>query len=233
MRRALLLSLMPILALAREVRLLRLEGPDDVPGRLYVVGEGVESDLDLPLLSTSTRRLMLGNGACVLHLAKDKPTPKHPLPADAPMVQIPAGEDDLLLVLLAGPGSLGIRAAPVALPNASTAAGALLWFNLQPRTLYVGLGNATPVAVPSGTSRVTVPPVAPDAIYAARLDLAPLERGQDPQPFLRATWVRAKYGRHISFVLTDPDRIAPRIITVPDIEAPPEPVNGKGAGSKK
>lgn len=233
MRRALLLSLMPILALAREVRLLRLEGPDDMPGRLYLVGEGVESDLDLPLLSPSTRRVAIGGKACVLYLAKDKPTPKQPLPADAPMVQIPAGEDDLLLVLLAGPGSLGIRAAPVALPDARGAAGALLWFNLQPRTLLVGLGNAAPVAVPSGTSRATLPPVAPDATYAARLDLAPLEQGQDPQPFLRATWVRAKYGRQISFVVTDPDRTVPRIISVPDIEAPAEPVNGKGNKEKR
>lgn len=233
MRRALILSLLPVLALAREVRLLRLEGPDTLPARLFVVGAGVESELDLPLLSPSSRRVSIGKEACVLCLAKDKPTPKQPLPADAPTVQIPAGEDDLLLVLLGGPGSLGIRAAPVALPDARGAAGALLWFNLQPRTLYVRLGDAAPVAVPSGTCRVTLPPVAPDAAYPARLDLDPVERGQDIQPFVRATWVRAKHGRHLSFVVTDPDRIVPRIISVPDIEAPPEPmIAGPGSGKK-
>lgn len=223
MRCALLLSLLPLLALAREVRLLRLEGPNNLPNRLFVIGTGVESELDLPLLSTSTRRVSIGKEACTLYLAKDKPTPKQPLPADAPVVQIPAGEDDLLLLLLTGSGSLGISATPVALPDARGAGGALLWFNLQPRTLYVRLGNAAPVAVPSGACRVTLPPVAPDVAYPARLDLDPVERGQDIQPFVRTTWVRAKYGRHLSFVVVDPDRIVPRIISVPDIEAPPEP----------
>lgn len=234
MRHALLLALMPVLALAREVRLLRLEGPDTLPGRLFVIGPGVESELDVLMLSPSTRRASIGKEACVLHLAKDKPTPKQPLPADAPAVQIPAGEGDLLVLLLSGPGSLGIRALPVTLPDARGAAGALLWFNLQPRTLHVGLGNAQPVAVRTGTCGVTLPPVPPDAPYAARLDLDPVDAGQDIQPFVRATWVRARYGRHLSFVLTDPDRLVPRIISVPDIDAPPEPViPAPGAATKK
>lgn len=233
MRPALILALMPVLALAREVRLLRLEGPDALPGRLFVIGQGVEAELDVLMLSPSTRRTSIGKEACVLYLAKDKPTPKQPLPADAPSVQVPAGESDLLLLLVTGPGSLGIRALPAAVPDARGAAGALLWFNLQPRTLHVALGDAKPVAVRTGTCVVTLPPVAPDAPYAARLDLDPAEVGQDVQPFVRATWVRARYGRHLSFILTDPDRVVPRIISVPDIDAPPEPViAGPGAGKK-
>lgn len=224
MRRACLILLLPAFVLAREVRLLRLEVPDGVPARLFLVGETVESELDLPLLSTSTRRATVGPEACVLHLAKEKPTPRQPLPADAPAVQIPAGDADLLLVLLGGPGSLGIRAVPVTLPDARGQAGALLWFNLQARTLLVGLGGGAPVAIAPGTSRVTLPPVAVDATFPVRLDLAPTEPDQEAQPFVRTTWVRAKHGRHLFFVLVDPDRVVPRIVSVPDLDEPPPPV---------
>lgn len=223
MRGLLLLCLLPVLAPARELRLLRLEGPEDLPSRLFVIGEGVEAQLDLPLLTASERRATLGSEARLLYLAKDKPSPRQPLPADAPSVRIPAGTDDLLLVLLQGPGALGLRASPVALPDARASAGALVWFNLQPRGLTVRLGAAAPVVVPPGSSRILLPPVPPGSSFPASLDLAAAEAGADPQPFVRTTWVRARHGRHLYFVVADPDRIVPRIISVPDVGEPEPP----------
>ena len=66
MRGLLLLCLLPVLAPARELRLLRLEGPEDLPSRLFVIGEGVEAQLDLPLLTASERRATLGSEARLL-----------------------------------------------------------------------------------------------------------------------------------------------------------------------
>lgn len=222
-----LLLMLPLAAAAREIRLLRLEGPESPPPRIFLVGPGVEGELDLPLLSPSVRRLAVGEQALELRLLKDKPAPREPLPADAPVARIPAGKDDLLLILLAGPGSLGFRAEPVAMPPRSGSEGALIWFNLQPRALHVTLGDAPTQVVAPGASRITLPPVAPNLPFAARLDLEPGLDGRATQPFVRATWVRSERGRHLSFVVADPDRVAPRIISVPDPEeAPPPAVAG-------
>jgi hypothetical protein len=221
--RFLSLLFLTVMVEAREVRLLRLEGPEDMPAHLYLIGKGVETELDLPKLSPSSRRASLGKDACVLQLAKEKPTPQKPIPADVPSISIPEGEADLLLVLLIGQSSLGVRAIAVTLPDTHTQAGALLYFNLQPRALSIGLGNSSPVTVTLGNSCSVLPPVPVDRPFAVRLDLASVEPGQPPQPFVRATWVRAKNGRHILFVVNDPDRVTPRIIAVPDTEPPPTP----------
>ncbi len=214
------LLLLPLLAVARDVRLLRLEGPENPPPRLFLLGTEAEGELDLPLLSPSTRRLTIGEGALELRLLKAKPAPREPLPADAPLVRIPAGKDDLLLILLSGPGSLGFRAEVVSVPPTAGAEGALLWFNLQPRPLHVRLGEAAVTVIPPGASRATLPPVAPGAPFAARLDLGSGPEGSEVRPFLRATWVRAPRGRLLSFVVADPDRAAPRILSVPDSDEP-------------
>ena len=222
------LLLLPLLAVARDIRLLRLEGPENPPPRLFLLGTEAEGELDLPLLSPSTRRLAVGEGALELRLLKAKPAPREPLPADAPLIRIPAGKDDLLLILLAGPGSLGFRAEVVAVPPSAGAEGALLWFNLQPRPLHVRLGEAAATVIPPGASRATLPPVAPGTPFSARLDLGSGPEGREVRPFLRATWVRAPRGRLLSFVVADPDRAAPRILSVPDPDepapaAPPRP----------
>ncbi len=219
---AILLSI-PLAAAARDIRLLRLEGPESPPARIFLVGPGVEGELDLPLLSPSSRRLAIGEQALELRLARQRPSSREPLPADAPVARIPAGKDDLLLILLAGPGSLGFRAEPVSLPPRVGSEGVLVWFNLQPRALHVALGDAPPQVVAPGSSRAILPPVAPGLPFAARLDLEPGLDGRRTQPFVRTTWVRAESGRHLSFVVADPDRAAPRIISVPDLDGKPPP----------
>lgn len=229
------LLLLPLLAVARDIRLLRLEGPENPPPRLFLLGTEAEGELDLPLLSPSTRRLTIGEGALELRLLKAKPAPREPLPADAPLIRVPAGKDDLLLILLAGPGSLGFRAEVVGVPPSAGAEGALLWFNLQPRPLHVRLGEAAATVIPPGASRATLPPVAPGTPFAARLDLGSGPEGREVRPFLRATWVRAPRGRLLSFVVADPDRAAPRILSVPDLdEAPaaPPPPRAPAAGRR-
>lgn len=229
------LLLLPLLAVARDIRLLRLEGPENPPPRLFLIGTEAEGELDLPLLSPSTRRLAVGEEALELRLLKAKPAPREPLPADAPLIRVPAGKDDLLLILLAGPGSLGFRAEVVGVPPSAGAEGALLWFNLQPRPLHVRLGEAAATVIPPGASRATLPPVAPGTPFAARLDLGSGPEGREVRPFLRATWVRAPRGRLLSFVVADPDRAAPRILSVPDLdEAPaaPPPPRAPAAGRR-
>ena len=134
---------------------------------------------------------------------------------------MPAGTDDLLVILIPkeGTGPLSVQALPVAAPKDAARAGALVWLNLFPRPLLVKLGGSQ-VQVPPGQGRMIIPGVKPGDPYPVYIDLAPAKAGEEPEPIVCATWVRSTSGRHYLFVLPDSERVTPRIVSVPDIDAP-------------
>jgi len=235
MRASLPLLLLPLALVARDVRFLRIEAPDDAPSRIFVVrGESV-TESDLPRLSVSRARCVVGADACRLRLALERPTKDRPLPADAPLVDIPAGAADVLVILIPreGAGPLSVQALPVEAPNDTARPGAMVWLNLFPRTLLVRLGGPV-VQVPPGQGRLVLPGVKPGEAYPVHIDIASERPGDEPDPLVRATWVRGQVGRHYQFVLPDTERLSPRIVSVPDIDAPPQPeAKGKGIGEKR
>ncbi len=218
-----LILLLPSLA-ARDVRLLRIEAPEDAPSLVFAVrGESV-AEIDTPRLSPSRRRLAVGAETVRLYLAWERPTKEKPLPADAPAIDLPAGEEDLLVILYprAGAGPLAVQGLPVAIPRDPARAGALLWLNLTSRVVSVNLGSG-PTLVPSGQGRLVVPPAAPGKPYPVLIDLGPAKPGEEPQPMVRATWIRRDAGRQFLFVLPDAERDSPRIVSVPDLDDGPPP----------
>lgn len=225
MRALLLALLLAAPTSARDVRLLRIEAPEDAPARVFAVRGESASEIDTPRLSPSRRRLAVGPEAARYHLALERPTRDKPLPADAPAIDLPAGEEDLLVILFPreGAGPLAVRGLPVAIPRDPARAGALLWLNLTPRVLLVNLG-AGPSQVPPGQGRLLVPPVATGKPHPVLIDLAAAKPGEEPQPMVRATWIRRELGRQYLFVLPDAERESPRIVSVPDLdEGPPSP----------
>ncbi len=234
--RFLILLLLPLALAARDVRLLRIEAPEDAPSRVFVVRGEVAFEMDVPRLSPSRARLRVGAEAARLRLALERPTRERPLPADAPSIDLPAGEDDLLVVLFPreGAGALAVQGLPVALTRDPARAGAFLWMNLSDRTLLVRFGPAL-TAVPPGQGRLAVPPVAPGGAFPVLIDLAARQPADEPQPMVRATWTRHDSGRQLMFVLPDAERVVPRIVSVPDVEppaAPPGPEGRPGDGSR-
>jgi len=229
--RSLVLLLLPLVLAARDARLLRIDAPEGAPSRLFVVRGESAVAMDLPRLLPSTSRLQVGPEAARLHLALEKPTRERPLPADAPVVDLPAGADDLLVVLFPreGSGSLPVQALPVALPHGPARTGGFLWMNLSDRTLLVRFGAAL-TRIPPSEGRLAMPPVAPGATFPVHVDLAPRREGEEPQPMVRATWMRHESGRQLMFVLPDAEREVPRVVSIPDVAPPPpEPAGGSRA----
>lgn len=221
MRAASFLLLLAAPLAARDVRLLRIEAPEDAPALVFAVRGETAFEIDTPRLSPSRRRLQVGAEAARLHLALERPTRERPLPADAPAVDLPPGEEDLLVILFPreGSGPLAVQGLPVAVPSGPGRAGALLWLNLSPRVVLVNLGSgATPV--PPGQGRLILPPVPPGKPHPVLIDLGPARAGEESQPMVRATWLRRDAGRQFLFVLPDAERDVPRIVSVPDLDEP-------------
>jgi hypothetical protein len=218
-----LLCLVAVASLgARSVRLLYVEAPEDAPAALHlVVGKDV-TRLDLPRLAISSGTAQLPSGATRIHLAERAPTRREPLPVDAPHVDIPAGDRDVLLVLMPGgrPGPLGFKAQAIDFSPARLPEGSVLWMNLSRCTLEARLGSSQARVAP-GQSRVLVPQVSGGSTYPVFVDLAPAAGEAEPQPLLRATWMRDPGRRQLLFVLDDPDRAVPRIVSVPHRIPPP------------
>lgn len=228
MRPALLLALAAACASARSVRLLYVDAPDDAPGSLHLVVGKEVSKVDVPRLAISSGQAEVPSSALRLRLAEKPPTREHPLPADAPAVDLPAGDQDVLLVLFPSgkPGPLGFRAQAIDFSSARIPDGGILWLNLTRRGLQARLGSAAAVIGP-GQVRAMAPGVSPGGTYPVLVDLAPAEAGEEPLPLMRATWIREPGRRQLLFVLDDPDRPVPRVVAVPHRLPPPPETLGK------
>lgn len=208
----------------RSVRLLAVDAPEDSPGALHLVHGKQAPRIDLPRLSISRAKAAVPSEAVRLHLAAATPSKDAPLPEDAPVVDLPAGDRDVLLLLLPNgkPGPVAFRAIPVDFSPVGLPEGSVLWANLTRRTLQLRLGAAT-AAVGPGQVRIVRPGVAAGQPYPVMVDLAPLPHEEEPRPLVRATWLAEANRRQLLFILDDPDRAAPRIVSVPDRLEPPPP----------
>ena len=224
MRAALLLLAVSATLAGRSVRLLYVDAPGDAPAHLHLVAGKAVAKVDLPRLALSAGKAEIPSGALRLFLAEQAPTPREPLPANAPFVDLPAGEQDALVVLMPNgkPGPLGFTARAIDFSPARLPEGGILWMNLSQRALQARLGSAHAQVGP-GQSRVMTPGVAPGGTYPVLVDLAPGPADTEPLPLLRATWVREPSRRQLLFVLEDPDRPVPRVVAVPHrLAAPPD-----------
>jgi hypothetical protein len=231
MRLTILFALAAACASARSVRVLYVDAPEDAPGSLHLVVGKEVSKVDVPRLAISSGQVKVPSSALRLRLAEKPPTREQPLPAEAPAVDLPAGVNDILLVLfpLGKPGPLGFRAQAIDFSPARIPDGGILWLNLTRRGLRARLGSATTVVGP-GQVRAMEPGASPGGTYSVLVDLVAAEAGEEPLPLLRATWIRESGRRQLLFVLDDPDRTVPRVVAVPHRLPPPPEPPGKSTG---
>ena len=224
MRFTLFLVLLAAALPARSVRLLCVDAPEDAPSALHLIIGKEATRLDLPRLAVSTGKATLPATAQRARFSEHAPSREHHLPADAPWVDIPAGEGDVLLILLPSnqPGPLGFRAQAVDFSPTRLPDGSSLWINLTQRTLEIQLGKGKARVLP-GQSRSMAPGVASGLAYPVLVDLAAMAGEGEPTPLVRATWLREPGRRQLLFVLNDPDRPMPRVLSIPDWLKPPEP----------
>ena len=225
MRPALFLFLVAACASARSVRLLYVDPPEDALGSLHLVVGKEVSKVDVPRLAISSGQVEVPSSSLRLRLAERPPTREQPLPAEAPAVDLPAGDSDILLVLFPSgkPGPLGFRAQAIDFTPTRIPDGGILWLNLTRRGLRAKLGSSAAVVDP-GQVRAMAPGASLGRTYSVLVDLVPARAGEEPLPLLRATWVRESGRRQLLFVLDDPDRTVPRVVAVPHrLPPPPEP----------
>lgn len=225
----------PLGSSSRTCRLLYVQAPLDAPDKVVLVVGKETTDVDLPRLTISNTRAKLPAGPVRVYAATKAPTKTEPLPADAPFVDIPEAMSDSLIVLLptGQPGPLAFIMLPVEFNKTRAPEGAVIWFNLSDRIIYAKLGNAGVTVNPKG-SALSMPTVGIDEPYDVYVDASPVPPETETVPVVRGSWVKESRMRNLLFVVPDPSRTVPRILSIPD-RLDPEPVltptggNGKAA----
>lgn len=218
---------------SRTCRLLYVQAPFDAPEKVVLVVGKDTTDVDLPRLCISNARAKLPAGPARVYAATKAPTKEEPLPPNTPFVDIPETMGDALIVLLptGQPGPLSFIMLPVEFNKARAPEGSVIWFNLSDRIIYAKLGNAGVTVNPKG-SALSMPTVGIDEPYVVYVDASPVPPETETVPVVRGSWVKEARMRNLLFIVPDPSRTVPRILSIPDrLDAEPD-LNGKGANGK-
>lgn len=218
---------------SRSCRLLFIQAPADAPEKVVLVIGKETTEVDLPRLTISHARAKLPGGLVRIYAAKKAPTKEEPLPPDSPFVDIPETMNDALIVLLptGQPGPLSFIMLPVEFHKSRAPEGTVIWFNLSDRIIYAKLGNAMVTVNPKG-SALSMPTVGIDEPYVVFVDASPVPPETETVPVVRGSWVKEARMRNLLFVVPDPSRTVPRILSIPDrLDPEPEP-NPKGGNGK-
>jgi hypothetical protein len=213
--------------------LLYIQAPFDAPEKVVLVVGKEATDVDLPRLSISNARAKIPSGLVRVYAATKAPTKAEPLPANTPFVDIPETMSDALIVLLptGQPGPLSFIMLPVEFHKNRAPEGTVVWFNLSDRIIYAKLGNTMVTVNPKG-SALSMPSVGIDEPYVVYVDASPVPPETETVPVVRGSWVKEARMRNLLFVVPDPSRTVPRILSIPDrLDAEPDP-NAKGGNGK-
>lgn len=229
------LAAAPEASSSRSLRLVYAQPPEDAPEKLFLVAGSVIKEIALPRMSVSSQRLDLPAGPIRVFAAMKAPTRDNPLPADAPFADIPETMANPLVVLLSNGkgGPLAFQMLPVEFSRTAVPEGAVMWFNLTERILYVKLGSAQGTIAPR-RSGVVMPSGKPGETYQAMVDLSPEPGETETQPFLRALWQKKVQRCTLMFVVVDPARKYPRLLSIPAVrDEEPESPKDKKRNPKK
>ncbi len=218
---------------SRTCRLLYVQAPFDAPDKVVLVVDKDSTEVDLPRLTISNARVKLPAGPVRVYAAAKAPTKAEPLPAGTPFVDIPEAMSDALIVLLPNgqPGPLSFIMLPVEFNKGRAPEGAVIWFNLSERIIYAKLGEAAVTVNPRG-SALSMPTVGIDQPYVVYVDASPVPPETETVPVVRGSWVKEARMRNLLFVVPDPSRTVPRILSIPDrLDPEPDP-NAKGGNGK-
>jgi hypothetical protein len=229
------LAAAPDASSSRSLRLVYAQAPEDAPEKIFLVAGSVIKEVSLPRMSLSPQRLDLPAGPVRVFAATKAPTRDNPLPSDAPFADIPETMGNALVVLLpnGSSGPLAFQMLPVEFSRSAVPEGAVMWFNLTERTLFAKLGSAQGVVAPR-RSAVVMPSGKTGETYQAMVDLSPEPGETETEPFLRALWQKKAQRSTLMFVVVDPARKYPRLLSIPAVqEDEPESPKDKKRGTKK
>jgi len=218
---------------SRTCRLIYMQAPLDAPEKVVLVVGKETTEVDLPRLSISNARAKLPVGPVRVYAAAKAPTKAEPLPPETPFVDIPESMGDALVVLLPNgqPGPLSFIMLPVEFNKARAPAGSLMWFNLSDRIIYSRSGDSIVTINPKATA-LEMPRGAFNEPYYVYVDASPIPPDVENVPIYRGYSMKEPRSRYLLFVVPDPTRIVPRILSIPDRLDPEPDLNAKGANGK-
>jgi len=140
--------------------------------------------------------------------------------------------ESLIVLLPTGqPGPLAFIMLPVEFNKTRAPEGAVIWFNLSDRIIYAKLGNAGVTVNPKG-SALSMPTVGVDEPYDVYVDASPVPPETETVPVVRGSWVKESRMRNLLFVVPDPSRTVPRILSIPDRLDPEPDLTPKGGNGQ-
>jgi hypothetical protein len=218
---------------SRTCRLIYMQAPVDAPEKVVLVVGKDTTEVDLPRLSISSARAKLPAGLVRVYAAAKAPTKAEPLPPETPFVDIPETMNDVLVVLLPNgqPGPLSFIMLPVEFSKTRAPEGSSIWFNLSDRIIYSKIGDGVLTINPK-TSALEIHKGGVDEPYYVSIDASPVPPEVENVPIYRGYSSNQARTRHLLFVVPDPTRIVPRILSISDrLDPEPDP-NAKGFNGK-
>jgi hypothetical protein len=218
---------------SRTCRLIYMQAPLDAPEKVVLVVGKDTTDVDLPRLSISSARAKLPAGPVRVYAATKAPTKTEPLPADAPFVDIPEAMSDVLIVLLPNgqPGPLSFIMLPVEFSKSRAPEGSSMWFNLSDRIIYSKTSDRVLTINPKA-SALEIHKGGVDEPYYVSIDASPVPPEVENVPIYRGYSSNQARTRHLLFVVPDPTRIVPRILSISDRLDPEPDLTPKGGNGK-
>lgn len=211
---------------ARTIRAIYFQRPANAPDKVYLYSGEKSIELELPGMNLSPRQ-KIPKGDLQLRCLLSPLLEGQPLPENAPVVRVPEGWSEVILLCVPNPDKSGfpVRFFPLNASLSKFGPGELLCFNRTKATLGGQIGIRK-LRVAPGKSVLLGAPSRELGDYRVMIDYLP-PGGKRALPLMRTTWRHEPTVRHLLFVVDDPVRKVPRIWSVPDRIPPQEPPAGE------
>jgi hypothetical protein len=189
----------------RICRLVFVDRPEDGSKSLHLFDGKKSQEVELPSMNLSPV-YKLASGAIQLRLLAAKAEDPKLVPADAPMVEIPADHTDFVLLVFSDPGNkiAPVKLEVVNLDGKTFKVGQTLWFNKTDKTIQGSLGDQA-LSLEPESSRIIDSPLSDkgdpaSGYFSASFTYLAGENGEFA-PITEQQWWHDANSRHLGFIM--------------------------------
>ena len=209
----------------RTCRIVFPDRPQDAPRSLHLFDGKNSQEVELPSMNLSPV-YKLAAGAIQLKLLAAKADDPKEVPADAPMVEIPADHTDFVLLVFSDPGNkiAPVKLEVVNLDGKTFKPGQTLWTNRTDTTVEGKLGEQT-LSLGPVTSKILDAPLSDKGVptsgyYSASFTYRSGDEGAF-EPITEQQWWHDANSRHLGFIVNKGGKL-PKIFFYRDFRAAQE-----------
>lgn len=213
-----LLGVSQLEAQTKTCRIVFPERPGNAPKFGYLFDGKKSHQTPLPSMNLSPV-IELPAGNILLAMTAEKIADPELMPANAPLLKVPAGTTDFYILVSPDPGN---QTFPVKLNLVDTGKGKLkpgqtLWFNMTPHKVVAKLGNSN-MAVAPMTQTISDAPLNESGYYVAKLGYQNM--GEGPLlPITKQQWWCDVKSKHLGFIVNTGGKL-PKIYYFRDFRLP-------------